>query len=70
MFIIPLSVSLSVSIAMNLIFLIYLSKLKNKIKARQPDANAQEVLSELMAGPVVMKIELIEKGSIVQWRAN
>ncbi len=36
---------------------------------KKPDANAQEILSELFSGPVVLRIELIEKNSIMQWRA-
>jgi len=49
---------------------IYCYRLQKIMKTKQPDATAQHVLSELMAGPAVLRIEVIEKGSIMQWRSR
>lgn len=67
-FILGLEIFGTLSFSANLSFLYLLEKIKKQYKSRSPDANAQEVLSQLMAGPVVIRIELIEKGSLVQWR--
>lgn len=48
-------------------FLAYLLRKKPK-QNPQPDANAQEVLAELLAGPAVFRIEAIDRGSLIQWK--
>jgi hypothetical protein len=60
--------SLCFSTAINLGLVFYISNLKKQIKKPKPDLNAQEVLSELMAGPALIRVEVIERDSLIQWR--
>ena len=68
MIVISLSIALGITLPLLIVLSYYCYYLRKMTKHKLPDATAQEVLSELMAGPIVMKMELIEKGSIVQWR--
>lgn len=44
------------------------AELSAQLSAKQPDATAQELLSEILAGPAVVKIEVIDRGSLLQWK--
>lgn len=65
-----LSFALGLSLTLNAAVIFFLVKLRKQIKQKQPDANAQEVLAELLSGPAVVRIEVIEKNSLIQWRPN
>ncbi len=70
MIIIILSNILALSLLLNVILGALLYKAKKLQTAKKPDANAQEVLSELLQGPAVFRIECIDAGSIIQWRGK
>lgn len=53
------------SFFLNVILLFKFSSLQTKPKLGK---NAQALLSEILAGPTVVRIELIEKDSILQWK--
>lgn len=59
---------LGLSVVLNIILAFFLIRFKRNLPKKQPDANAQEVMAELMAGPAVFRIEIVDKGSILQWR--
>lgn len=39
-------------------------------KRKTLDTTAQQVLSELMAGPAIIKVEVIDRGSLIQWKGG
>lgn len=59
---------LGISLLTNLALVLTVVNLRTKRRNQKPDASAQEVLSELMAGPAVVKIEVIDRDSLIQWR--
>lgn len=61
---------LAVSLLSNAALCFYLYKLRKKLKQKKPDATAQEVLAEIMAGPAVLKIDVVERDSLIQWRPH
>lgn len=58
------------SLILNVTLGVLIYRHKNKPLNKAPDANAQEVLGQLMSGPAVFRIECIENGSIIQWRGQ
>lgn len=61
---------LGISLFTNLALIFTVFNLRAKRRQAKPDASAQEVLSELMAGPAVFKIEVIDRNSLIQWRPH
>lgn len=62
-----LIVFLFLSILLN-VFLIF-HKIKSKPQ-KKLDLSAQELLSEILAGPAVVRIDVIEKDSILMWKGR
>jgi len=62
------SLALLGSLILNIVLGYVTYRLQKKSKYKKPDANAQEVLAEILAGPTVVKIEVIERDSLIQWR--
>tara|TARA_R110000796_G_scaffold142352_1_gene258893 strand:+ start:1829 stop:2044 length:216 start_codon:yes stop_codon:yes gene_type:complete len=50
------------------VFLAY--KLFRSKKEKALSKSAQELLSEILSGPTVVRIEVIEKDSILQWKGR
>lgn len=63
-----LSLTLVLSLVTNVILFLGLLYFYKKSKEKKLDANAQEMMAELFAGPAVFKIEIIDRGSILQWK--
>lgn len=61
---------LAISLLTNLALILTVINLRAKRREPKPDASAQEVLAELMAGPAVFKIEVVDRNSLIQWRPN
>lgn len=61
---------LAISLIFNIVLGIFVYKLHKKSKQKKPDATAQEVLAEILAGPAIIKVEIVERDSIIQWRPD
>lgn len=61
---------LAISLIINIALGFSLYKLSKKLKQKKPDASAQEVLAEIMSGPAVLRIEVVDRDSLIQWKPN
>lgn len=61
---------LAISVVSNVVLAVLLHRLHKKSKQKKPDMTAQELLAEIMAGPAVIKVEVVERDSILMWRPN
>ncbi len=61
---------LAISLISNIVLSFFTYRLYKKSKQKKPDATAQEVLAEIMAGPAILKIEVVERDSLIEWRPN
>jgi hypothetical protein len=62
------TLAMGLSFLTNLALAYLVFRLHKKSKQKKPDATAQEVLAEILSGPSVVKIEVVERDSIIQWR--
>ena len=62
------TLALVVSLILNIVLALVVYRLRKQSKQKKPDATAQEVLAEILSGPSVVKIEVVERDSIIQWR--
>jgi len=65
---ISLSILLTVSFLANIVFSLYLLKVRDQKKVEKLDKTAEDLLGQLLIGPAIVKIEVIEKGSLLQWK--
>lgn len=63
-----LTEGLALSVSINLALGYYCYLLKKRSKHKKLDQTAQELLAEIMSGPAVVKVDLVERDSIIQWR--
>lgn len=60
---------IAICLVLSLVFNAYLySQIKKKPENKTLDQNAQDLLAEILQGPAVVKIEVIDRGSLLQWR--